>query len=160
MRFGLSRLLTVRPPPPRPSLVRYTPRLRQYCAMSAAEPPNPAPHPVHSAAQPAPPAPGPNVKKEKKAKPADTEPKAPLEVCFYPFTQLSPTHLAAGCVLQINPRPDFFDHRIQIYDKLKKEYDEFVAGAYTHLYHIQPLNQLDSPTTGANHHHTSRRQHP
>ncbi|KAG9084558.1 threonyl-tRNA synthetase, partial [Ceratobasidium sp. 370] len=53
-----------------------------------------------------PPAPGPNVKKEKKAKAGDTEAKAPLE---------------------LNPPPDFFNHRVQIYDKLKKEYDEFVA---------------------------------
>ncbi|QRV98881.1 hypothetical protein RhiJN_26900 [Ceratobasidium sp. AG-Ba] len=75
--------------------------------MSAAETPNPAPHPVQSTAQPAPPAPGPNVKKEKKAKAVDNEPKAPLE---------------------LNPPPDFFDHRIQIYEKFKKEYDEFVAG--------------------------------
>ncbi|CCO30571.1 threonyl-tRNA synthetase [Rhizoctonia solani AG-1 IB] len=72
----------------------------------SAEAPHPVPHPVHSTAQPAPPAPGPNTKKEKKSKATDSEPKAPLE---------------------LNPAPDFFDHRIQIYDKLKKEYDEFVA---------------------------------
>ncbi|KAG8689473.1 hypothetical protein FRC08_010927 [Ceratobasidium sp. 394] len=75
--------------------------------MSSAESPNPVPHPVHTTAHGAPPAPGPNVKKEKKAKAADTEAKAPLE---------------------LNPPPDFFNHRVQIYDKLKKEYDEFVAG--------------------------------
>ncbi|KAF8717288.1 Threonyl and Alanyl tRNA synthetase, partial [Rhizoctonia solani] len=72
----------------------------------SAEAPHPVPHPVHSTAQPAQPAPGPNIKKEKKAKATDSEPKAPLE---------------------LNPPPEFFDHRIQIYDKLKKEYDEFVA---------------------------------
>ncbi|KAF8685176.1 Threonyl-tRNA synthetase [Rhizoctonia solani] len=72
----------------------------------SAEAPHPVPHPVHSTAQPAQPAPGPNTKKEKKAKATDSEPKAPLE---------------------LNPPPEFFDHRIQIYDKLKKEYDEFVS---------------------------------
>ncbi|KAF8688613.1 Threonyl-tRNA synthetase, partial [Rhizoctonia solani] len=72
----------------------------------SAEAPHPVPHPVHSTARPAQPAPGPNTKKEKKAKATDSEPKAPLE---------------------LNPPPEFFDHRIQIYDKLKKEYDEFVA---------------------------------
>lgn len=72
----------------------------------SAESPHPIPHPVHTTAHPAPPAPGPNVKKDKKAKSADTEQKAPLE---------------------LNPPPDFFNHRAQIYDKLKKEYDEFVA---------------------------------
>ncbi|CAE6492331.1 unnamed protein product [Rhizoctonia solani] len=106
MRFRLSRILSVRPPPNRLAPLRYPSRpLRLYSAMST-EAPHPVPHPVHSTSQPAPPAPGPNTKKEKKAKAADSEPKAPLE---------------------LNPPPDFFDHRIQIYDKLKKEYDEFVA---------------------------------
>ncbi|QRW25812.1 threonyl-tRNA synthetase [Rhizoctonia solani] len=66
----------------------------------SSEAPHPVPHPVHSTAQPAQPAPGPNTKKEKKAKATDSEPKAPLE---------------------LNPPPEFFDHRIQIYDKLKKD---------------------------------------
>ncbi|CAE6493949.1 unnamed protein product [Rhizoctonia solani] len=106
MRFRLSRLLSARPPPNRLAPLGYLPRpLRLYSAMSA-EAPHPVPHPVHSTSQPAPPAPGPNVKKEKKAKATDSEPKAPLE---------------------LNPPPDFFDHRIQIYDKFKKEHDDFVA---------------------------------
>ncbi|ELU38637.1 Ths1p [Rhizoctonia solani AG-1 IA] len=106
MRFRLNQLLSIRPPPNRLVPLRYPSRpLRLYSVMSA-EAPHPVPHPVHSTAQPAQPAPGPNTKKEKKAKATDSEPKAPLE---------------------LNPPPEFFDHRIQIYDKLKKEYDEFVS---------------------------------
>ncbi|CAE6372385.1 unnamed protein product [Rhizoctonia solani] len=106
MRFRLSRILSVRPPSNRLAPLRYPSRsLRLYSAMSEA--PHPVQHPVHSTSRAAPPAPGPNIKKEKKSKATDSEPKASLE---------------------LNPPPDFFDHRIQIYDKLKKEYDEFVAG--------------------------------
>ncbi|KAJ7637030.1 hypothetical protein FB45DRAFT_977499 [Roridomyces roridus] len=64
--------------------------------------------PVASSSDPAPASAAPATKnqpKEKKAKPAAATSAFPLE---------------------LQPPPSFFDHRIQIFDKLKAEYDEFV----------------------------------
>jgi len=30
--------------------------------------------------------------------------------------------------VQLHPRPEFFDHRIKMFEQLKAEYDEFVKG--------------------------------
>lgn len=34
------------------------------------------------------------------------------------------------CIYQLQPHPEFFDHRIKMFDELKSEYDAFVAGKF------------------------------
>ena len=49
---------------------------------------------------------------------------------------------------QLQPAPEFFDHRLKIFNELKAEYDAFVAGicrviAYNTLYHAHTTVQLN-----------------
>lgn len=92
-----------------------------------------APHPVHSTATPAdpaapistdsapvtpaaegaPPAQPKKEKKDKKGKKGDV--------------------VAGMAALELDPKPEYFDSRIQMFDRLKKEYDEKIASEYLML---------------------------
>ncbi|GAA6058628.1 hypothetical protein JCM10212_004039 [Sporobolomyces blumeae] len=93
-----------------------------------------APHPVHSTATPADPAPhlssepttsttgapaaAPQVQHPAKKDKKDSAKKAGKK-----------GDLAAGMAqLELDPKPEFLDHRIKIFDQLKQQYDEKVAG--------------------------------
>jgi threonyl-tRNA synthetase len=66
----------------------------------------------------------PNPQKDKKSKTAPV-PRFPLEVRRTDYHCWDVTHMFSH---QLQPPPDFFQHRIQIFEKLKAEYDAFVQG--------------------------------
>lgn len=63
--------------------------------------------------------------KEKKPKAAPVS-QFPLEVCRH-STIISSMH-GSYVSRQLQPPPDFFDHRVKIFEELKAEYDAFVQG--------------------------------
>ncbi|KJA25358.1 hypothetical protein HYPSUDRAFT_64939 [Hypholoma sublateritium FD-334 SS-4] len=72
-----------------------------------------ATHPAHTTAQPA------QIPALDSPHATDAPAKTPKEKKKVAATQ--------GHPLELQPRPEFFDHRIKIFDELKAEYDAFVA---------------------------------
>ena len=55
----------------------------------------------------------------------------PLEVRpFNPPLSMPGLILGDSRSSQLSPKPEFFDHRIQMFEQLKAEYDEWVKGEY------------------------------
>ena len=74
----------------------------------------------------------PKVQKEKKSKTVPVS-QFPLEVCFHgPVTACCLTHHFS---YQLQPAPDFFDHRVKIFEDLRAEYDAFVQGWHMFFVH-------------------------
>lgn len=70
------------------------------------------------------------TQKVKEKKPKEQSGSAyPLEVHLLHFVLLS-DHTKHPS-LQLNPKPPFFDHRIQMFEQLKTEYDAWVKGKYS-----------------------------
>lgn len=62
-------------------------------------------------------------KADKKAKKAKAESSdGPLEVCLPPAMAMQLTWV------QLDPQPDFIQHRVALFEKLRAEYDAQVAG--------------------------------
>lgn len=81
-------------------------------------------------------------KKEKKPKEKEQPGSIyPLEVRRFnpPLSKLG-LMLGDSRFLQLNPKPEFFDHRIQMFEQLKAEYDGWVKGEYNGLFRAIDLN--------------------
>jgi hypothetical protein len=60
---------------------------------------------------------------------------------------------------QLKPKPEYFDHRIQMFEHLKAEYDGWVKGKYTKVVRAIDLNPnacCSRPTATRDHHHSAR----
>lgn len=64
--------------------------------------------------------------KEKKDKAQSAASQYPLEV--RPRRSTIPTTMLTDVNLQLQPPPEYIDQRIQLFEKLRAEYDEFVRG--------------------------------
>lgn len=80
----------------------------------------------------------PKKSKEKKGKPVSAH---PLEVLVHThFSCLVKSLLTS---VKMNPPPDFFDHRIKIFERLQAEYNEWVASEFI----CKELQKLHSQAT-------------
>jgi hypothetical protein len=94
----------------------------------------------------------PKVQKEKKSKTVPAS-QFPLEVCFH-------GHVTACCLThhfshQLQPAPDFFDHRVKIFEDLRAEYEAFVQGRHIFSYTGVKLT-TSSTTASGNYYHAAR----
>lgn len=73
------------------------------------------------------------TQKVKEKKPKEQPGSAyPLEVCPLDlFSHLNAADTYDSRFLQLIPKPEFFDHRIQMFQQLKAEYDSWVKGKYS-----------------------------
>lgn len=93
-------------------------------------------HPVESTSDPAPAPPVSVPKAEKPKKDAKAGPSNPLVVCPCRVSYADAVHLKSS--LQMNPPPEYLDHRIKMFDRLKAEYDEFLKSACRWTPALQP----------------------
>jgi hypothetical protein len=73
------------------------------------------------------------TQKVKEKKPKEQPGSAyPLEVRLYNlFSHPTTSDTHNSRFMQLSPKPAFFDHRIQMFEQLKAEYDAWVKGEYT-----------------------------
>jgi len=101
---------------------------------------------------------GPQKVKEKKFK---EQPGLayPLEVRLYNlFSHPTISDAHNSWFVQLSPKPVFFDHRIQMFEQLKAEYDAWVKGEYTKVAQgVDPLTLVLllclRSTPARDHHH-------
>ena len=95
----------------------------------------------------------PKPQKEKKPKTAPAS-QFPLEVCHYStIIAWGVTHTFS---LQLQPPPDFFGHRIKVFEELKAEYDAFVQGLPVRSSKLMVKLTKGSATAPGNHYYTAR----
>jgi hypothetical protein len=91
----------------------------------------------------------PKSQKEKKSKTVPVS-QFPLEVCCH--GSISACCLTHHFFNQLQPAPDFFGHRVKIFEDLRAEYDAFVQGLHLSFYTRLKLTTA-STTASGNHHH-------
>lgn len=93
----------------------------------------------------------PKLQKEKKSKTMPVS-QFPLEVSCH-------DSVAACCLThhfshQLQPAPDFFGHRVKIFEELRAEYDAFVQGLLSSFYTGLKLTTASTTASGNNYHFT------
>lgn len=93
-----------------------------------------APHPVHSTAQPSHPENAVPATGAPTAQPAHDAPKKAPK-------QKKGDIVGGMAALELNPPPEYLASRVELFDQLKKEYEEMVASAYS-IPRLATLQQL------------------